>query len=126
LTTFLAVFVEQQYVRNPFVKIKYDRTIIAKIFVLSIICICNFINKVKSILTEYFLKQRILKFIFNFIYLVLMSFFQINNFCKKSNFFRKRRTLAKNKFLFSIHTPSVLRFFNHSSFFIYLFYFYLI
>jgi len=93
---FLAVSVEQQYVRNLFVKIKYDRTIIAKIFVLLIICISDFIlfyNKVKSILTEYFLKQRILKFIFDFIYLVLlMSFFQINNFCEKRNFFRKRCT----------------------------------
>jgi len=35
----LAVSVEQQYVRNPFVKIKYNRTIITKIFVLLIICI---------------------------------------------------------------------------------------
>jgi len=48
----LTVSVEQQYVRNPFVKIKYDRTIITKIFVLLIICICDFINKVQNILTE--------------------------------------------------------------------------
>jgi len=41
----LAVSVEQQYICNPFVKIKYDRTI-TKIFVLLIICICDFINKI--------------------------------------------------------------------------------
>jgi len=35
----LVVSIEQQYIRNPFVKIKYDRTIIAKIFVLLIICL---------------------------------------------------------------------------------------
>jgi len=73
-TTF-SLSIEQQYVRNPFVKIKDDKTIIAKIFVLLIICICDFINKIKSILTKYFLKQRILKFIFNFIYLVLLIIF---------------------------------------------------
>jgi len=51
------VFIEQQYVRNPFVKIKYDKTI-AKIFILLIICIYDFINKTKSILTECFLKTK--------------------------------------------------------------------
>jgi len=102
----LAISVEQQHVHNPFVKIKYDKTIIAKIFVLLIICICDFINKVKNILTEYFLKQRIFKFIFYFIYLVLlMSFFQINNFCENRNFFSKKTyMLAKSRFLFFIHT----------------------
>jgi len=29
----LAISIEQQYVRNPFIKIKYDRTIISKILI---------------------------------------------------------------------------------------------
>jgi len=37
----LAVSVEQQCVHSPLVKIKYDRTIIAKIFVLLFIYICD-------------------------------------------------------------------------------------
>jgi len=37
----LAVSIKQQYVHSLLIKIKYDRTIIAKIFVLLIICNCD-------------------------------------------------------------------------------------